>query len=328
MNRQQATTGKPAGQDDLLWSSRPYLAQDAGIWDAVVNQARNGTFIHLRAFMDYHAHRFDEVSRIIYRKNTPVAVFAANRTGNQLVSHAGLTFGGLLYPPALHAHDVLEIFSHLAACYRQQGIRQILYKCVPTIFQRTAADDDLYALFRQQARLIRRDLSCAIDLHQRPRSSELRRRVLRKAQSQGLEIREGLFFAEFHQLLSQVLEKHGASPVHSAQELALLQQRFPQQIRLFGAYAGEQLLAASWIFDYGQTAHTQYLACAPEGMPIGALDYLLEHLISTIFADHRWFSFGISTEDGGHTLNQGLMQYKEGFGARALTNDSYQWDLT
>jgi len=317
-----------AGRPDPLWSSRPYQPQDAAIWDALVSQAVNGTFIHLRAFMDYHAQRFNDASRIIYRKNTAVAIFPANQSADQLISHGGLTFGALLYSSSLHASDVLEIFDHLATIYRQQGIRQIHYKCVPAIFQRSAADDDLYALFRQQALLIRRDLSCVIDLQQRPRASELRRRVLRKAQNQGLHIREGAFFAEFHQLLSQVLEKHHASPVHSVEEMILLQQRFPQQIRLFGAYAGTQLMAASWVFDYGQTAHTQYLACAPAGMSIGALDYLLEHLITAVFCGHRWFSFGISTEQNGEILNQGLMQFKEGFGGRARTNDSYLWNLT
>ena len=40
-------------------------------------------------------------------------------------------------------------------------------------------------------------------------------------------------------------------------------------------------------------------------------------LIEDVFSAKRWFDFGISTEDDGRILNQGLIEQKEGFGARA-----------
>jgi len=309
------------------WRIGGYDAGRLDAWDRVVAQARNGTFLHSRAFLDYHAWRFDEVSRMVYRHGKAVAVFPANRQGNCAVSHGGLTFGGLLYIQDVHAAEVLEIFGALAASLRADGIESVWYKGVPHLFQRAPAEDDLYALFRQGARLARRDLSCALDLQNRPALSELRRRTLRKAEKQALSLREGLFFAAFHQLLTEVLARHGATPVHDLAELALLQSRFPQQIRLFGIWQEQTLLAASWVFDFGQTVHTQYLACAPQGMALGALDLLLDRLMNQVFCDKRWLSFGISSESDGRVLNEGLMLYKEGFGARALCNDVYQWDL-
>lgn len=313
--------------EESKWTIINYDSRQSEPWDQVVADARNGTFLHYRAFLDYHAHRFNEVSRLILRHGRVVAVFPANRVGNLVLSHGGLTFGGLLFGHMLHAFEVLEIFDALGDSLRAEGVESVYYKCVPHIFHRYPGEDDLYALFRQGARLVRRDLSCAIDLHNRLPLSELRRRTLRKAQTENFSLREGEFFETFHQLLRQVLSKHGAEPVHSPAELALLQQRFPEQIRLFGAWKDEQLLAASWVFDFGQTVHTQYLACSPEGMASGALDFLLNHLITTEFATRHWFSFGISTEHDGTELNRGLIQYKEGFGARALANDFYQWDL-
>ncbi|GGY27946.1 GNAT family N-acetyltransferase [Paludibacterium paludis] len=311
-----------------VWRLADYRENEEAVWNRVVGDARNGTFLHARSYMDYHAHRFDDASLLIYRKERPVAAFAANREGNRLVCHGGLTFGGLLFGRDVRAEEVLEIFDALAGHWRQKGIDSIVYKSIPALFHRYPAEDDLYALFRQGAQLVRRDLSCVIDLANPCEPNQLRRRSLRKAAANGLVIREGVFFEAFHTLLSEALARHGVSPVHSVEELALLQSRFPEQIRLFGAWTGENLLAASWVFDYGHAVHTQYLASSAEGMESGALDFLLDHLIQHEFAGKRWFSFGISTEQDGRFLNSGLMRYKESFGGRAITHDSYQWNLT
>ena len=40
-----------------------------------------------------------------------------------------------------------------------------------------------------------------------------------------------------------------------------------------------------------------------------------------------YFDFGISTEDGGRVLNEGLIYQKEGFGGRAVCYDTYEWDI-
>jgi hypothetical protein len=38
----------------------------------------------------------------------------------------------------------------------------------------------------------------------------------------------------------------------------------------------------------------------------------------------HYFDFGISNERGGRILNEGLADYKEGFGARAVAHDFYE----
>ena len=46
-----------------------------------------------------------------------------------------------------------------------------------------------------------------------------------------------------------------------------------------------------------------------------------------LYADRRYFSFGISTEQAGQYLNEGLIAQKEGFGARTVVHDFYEWNL-
>lgn len=131
----------------------------------------------------------------------------------------------------------------------------------------------------------------------------------------------------FHALLAGVLEKHDVRPVHEPDELQLLQRRFPEQIRLFGAFAEGKLLAGALIFDFGHVVHSQYLASSEQGKVTGALDFLLAHLLESEFGQRQFFSFGISTEQQGHYLNEGLIFQKEGLGARGVVHDFYEWEI-
>ena len=65
-----------------------------------------------------------------------------------------------------------------------------------------------------------------------------------------------------------------------------------------------------------------------QGLPIceiGALDLAISTVIDTYRDSKKWLDFGISTEDGGHYLNEGLISQKEGFGGR--TNIYQTWKL-
>lgn len=307
-----------------LWE---YGDDHRDLWDEIVKASKNGTFIHLRDFMGYHAHRFDDRSVIVVKDGRPVAVFPCNLEGDTLVSHAGLSYAGLVYGHDLRAVDVLDVFAAMGEHYRRSGAKSICYKTIPHIFHRYPAEEDLYALFRIGAQLYRRDISSVVALQNRVPFTNSRRGNIRKARKCGLVIREGDFVEDYHRLLSEVVAKFGVTPVHSASELSLLQSLFPDRIRLFGVFADDNLLAGALVFDCHHVVHTQYLASSARGREVGALDHLLAHLIEDVFGDRRYFSFGISTEENGRHLNEGLIFQKEGFGARGVVQDFYSWTL-
>jgi hypothetical protein len=310
--------------DFALVQYRPELK---GVWDEVVKRAKNGNFLHLRDYLDYHAHRFDEQSVIVESKGGAVAVFPCNRVEHQIISHGGLTYCGLIYGTDLHAAEILEIFGLLAGHYKMLGATTLRYKAIPHIFHRYPAEEDLYALFRFGARLVRRDISSAIAMENRIKLSDSRRCTMRKAGKNGVEIVEGRFLKDFHELLISVLAKSSSTPVHSLAELELLLDRFPEQIRLFGAFKEGRLLAGALVYDFGTVAHTQYLASSDEGRALGALDFALAYLLEQVFVARRYCSFGISTEQEGRYLNEGLIFQKEGFGGRGVVHDFYELDL-
>jgi len=297
-----------------------------GAWDAIVRGSKNGNFLHSRDYLDYHAHRFDERSFLIYMKDRPVAVFPCNLSAKQIVSHGGITYAGLVFGEEVHAADVLDMMKAVVLRLRETGATTLLYKAIPHVFARYPAEEDLYALYRMGARLIRRDLSSAILLRNRLRLSDSRKNTVRKALRHSIYIEETNDIATVHGLLAEVLLKFGIQPVHSSAELELLKERFPSGIRLFGAFRGGRLIAASVIYDFGHIVHTQYLASSAEGRELGALDLLLASVIDK-FQDRTYFSFGISTENDGQHLNTGLAFQKEGFGGRGVVHDFYELDL-
>ena len=107
----------------------------------------------------------------------------------------------------------------------------------------------------------------------------------------------------------------------------MLAARFPEHIRLFGAYRAEALEAGALLYLTARVCHLQYSASSPEGRQLRALDLVLAHVIDAFHGEARYFDFGISTEQDGRFLNEGLVEYKQQFGARTVVHDFYRWAL-
>ena len=84
------------------------------------------------------------------------------------------------------------------------------------------------------------------------------------------------------------------------------------------------MCAGAVIFEHERVAHAQYMATTPLGRECGALDLVINTLLNDIYQDISFFDFGISTEDSGRFLNEGLIAQKEMFGARAMVHDTYE----
>ena len=316
-----------------MYKIKRYIAECAAEWDVFVPQTRNGTFLFMRSYMDYHADRFCDHSLMIYRKEKLCALLPANESGNILYSHGGLTYGSLLTLPSLGAVDVCDIFTLINKYLKENGFCEVIYKAIPWIYHRMPAEEDLYALFKVcNARLIKREISSTIVYdNQEVKFTESRRSGIRKAERNGIIICETDDMVSFWQILNDNLaEKYNAKPVHSLGEIQLLKSRFPSNIRLFMAHSAEGCpLGGSVIYENHGIAHTQYISASPKGKQQGALDLLFQHVINNVFAKSgcKYFDIGTSTLEGGHILNEPLIFQKEGFGGRGVCYDTYKWEI-
>ena len=293
-------------------------------WDAFVEASKNGTFLLKRDYMEYHSDRFTDCSLMFYEGENLKALFPASLHGKRVVSHGGLTYGGLIVDRSMTVGTMLDVMGTLLSFLRGGGMEELAYKRIPSIYCSYPSDEDLYALFRNGAILSKCGISSAIYLPERIRFSERRRRAVNKAKRFGLTIQESTDFEGFLKVLSDVLsQRHGVSPVHTAPELRLLQSLFPENIKLYVALKENRILAGTVVYITPQVVHTQYLANSEEGRICGALDFVIDNLVSDVYKDKRYFDFGISTEDGGHYLNEGLAVQKQEFGARGIVYEEF-----
>ena len=300
-------------------------------WNAFVAASKNGTFLFDRGYMDYHSDRFRDCSLMFYKHGKLLAMLPANWREDEgtVQSHGGLTYGGLIVPKDMIAVDALEVFScAIDWMKRELGAHRWLYKPIPYIYSKLPAEEDLYALFRSGGKLKERGVSSVIDFSNRLPMRQSRKNGLAKARKAGLVVDDGNMTSDleaFWNILAGILmDKHRKKPVHTVAELQLLAGRFPGQIKLHVVRDGGEVVAGALVYDMGHVVHTQYLASSDSGKRNGALDLLLKTLISEVYADRTYFDFGVSTENGGSYLNEGLIFQKEGFGARSVVYDTYE----
>lgn len=308
-------------------SIQKYTPSHQQEWDSFVDTSKNGTFMLKRGYMDYHSARFVDYSLMCYDENDLIAVLPCSLHGTEVRSHGGLTYGGLIVTRKITASKVLDVFRAIVEYLKLNGIAGLLYKRVPSIYYSYPSDEDVYALYRLGATLVRRDLSTCIDLSDKIRFSERRRRGVKSATKNGISISLSTDYEAYVNILADVLRVHNAAPVHSADELRLLADRFPDNIKLYAAFRGEKMLAGVLMFVTPMVAHSQYIANSEEGRTCGALDLAMDHLINEVFAGKRYFDFGISTEDNGQFLNEGLVAQKQEFGGRGITYDFYRLNI-
>ena len=306
---------------------QPYASEHKQIWDEMIAQSRNGVFLFYRDYMEYHSDRFQDSSLLFFDESNLLGVLPANRNGNQVVSHGGLTFGGVISRHNLGATAMLELFDVLRGWLRGQGVSTLLYKPVPRIYHRMPAEEDLYALFRCGAHLVRRDLSSTVDMTCRSPMEHGRRYRLKRGKRTFI-VRESRDYGAFMDLVgSGLVTKYNVTPTHTEKEIELLAGRFPQNIRLFGAYGGDRLCAGVLVYENMNVAHAQYIAGTDEAKREGALECIFDELLERRYASTRYFDWGISTEQAGQRLNPGLVQNKESYGARGVVYDSYELNL-
>ena len=303
----------------------PYSVEYKEQWDSFINQSKNATFLFKRDFVEYHADRFEDVSVLIFQKGKLVAIFPANKSENTVVSHQGLTYGGLVLDDSSTFLMVGSLFKELLNYYRQQGLLCLDLKVIPSFYCSRTSEEIKYLAFKEKANNYRTDIASVVDLSNRLSYSQNKKKNL-KAISSELMIGKGLkeFWVDI--LTPNLKERFNVDPVHTFEEIKLLQNKFSENIKFFAVFEDREMVAGTLLFIDKNVVHAQYISANERGKQLNSLDFLFNHLLEQ-YADQKYFSFGISNENQGRDINEGLLRWKEGFGARCFTHDFYRFIL-
>ena len=304
---------------------KPYLSENKAIWNEFIENSKNGIFMFNRNFMEYHSDRFIDNSLMFFDNDNLIAVLPMNIRDKVLYSHQGLTYGGFITDEKMKQHKMLECFEALKQYMQANNIEKLIYKIIPHIYHKTPAEEDLYALFKNDAKLLKLEPSTTIYLKNPCKMPKGRKAQISRAKREGVEIQESKDFKTFIDLENKILaEYHDTKAVHTAEELKLLHSKFPEQIKLYTASLNDEMIAGTLIFEYENAVHTQYMASNKISREIGGLDLLIKTLIDKYQNTKMYFDFGISSENNGQILNEGLISQKEGFGGRTVIYMSYE----
>lgn len=304
-----------------------YIPSLEQLWDNFCKTSINATFLHSRRFLNYHQNRFSDKSVIIKNKEEIVALFPAAVSPNNpkiIISHPGITYGGILHTNNLRGVDILEILTVLLNHYSLGGYRELQYKCVPYIYTAGPAQDDLFALYYLKANKFKCNLASVIDLKEIRQRSKRRVRSYKKASKYVSISQEDGYLMDIWSILEENLSrKYKAIPVHSLGEILHLKSIFSNEIISIAALVDGVVVAGVIVFKFPKVMHIQYIASNEIGNKFCALDAVFELLIKLATSEGlRYFDFGTSNETDG-SLNPSLHNYKCEYGGGGVAYEQF-----
>ncbi|MCL4417627.1 MAG: GNAT family N-acetyltransferase [Actinobacteria bacterium] len=279
-----------------------------------------------RNYIEYHSDRFKDHSLILMKDKKVISLFPAEENKKEISSHNGLTYGGLILKDGTSIFDVLTCFYFILKYYHGLGIKQVSYKTIPFFYHAIPSFEDQYAIFVARGKLIRIDTYLITKISKEYDLQYRRERGIKKALKGGIKIIETNDLRDFwtEVLSPNLMTRFRVKPSHSIEEIELLKKRFPQNILHFNAIYNGKVVAGTTIFIKNKVVHAQYISGNDIGRETGAIDLLFYHLLTKVFKDYEWFSFGTTNENHGKKINIGLTQWKEGFDAKVIPHYFYK----
>lgn len=315
-----------------MWKIERYTKEKKKEWDSLVQNSKNGTFLFHRDYIDYNLDRFPDCSLMCYFKGNLYAVLPATKDKNGVFSsHSGLTYGGFVVDIRMTTLLMFSLFDGVLNYIRDViGAKEFLYSSIPYIYTSIPSEEDAYALFRYDFKLIGRKVSSVINLSNPLTWSELRKRKLKLSDKNEIHCCTSNEYERFWNVLETNLKtRHNTLPVHTKEEIEKLHGLFPNNIILFVALDKCNVLQAGIVIYFSKhVAHVQYIGSTQEGRAVGAVDSLVFYIIQYYnSAGIDYIDFGTSVKEGGKELCEGLIFQKEGFGGRAVCYDTYSLEL-
>jgi hypothetical protein len=278
--------------------------------------------------MEYHSDRFEDFSILVLDKKQKIkAILPANKIGNTLYSHQGLTYGGLVLQQKTKLQDVVEMLKMVLQFLQDQHIFSVQLKQLPSIYCDFPSDEMEQLCFLLKAKLIRREALSVVDFSRKIEISRVRKRGIERGQKMELDIKEVSDFEEFwsKMLVPNLQERYHAKPVHSLSEITHLKSKFPENIRQFNVYFENEIIGGVTLFVTKNVLHPQYISGNKKfNTKYGGLDFLYHYVMTNLATTQRYFNFGSSSENNGLQINTSLHYWKESFGGRTVVQNYYE----
>lgn len=300
-----------------------------------------GEFINSIRYLSYHeSGRFKDASVVVIDIGSMsvkgVMMAALSEDGRGVLSHPGTTFAG----PVIEIREKLNVTFQILEMifeYYENKYEYIEVKCIPAIYTKQPVGRLEYFLQKRGYCCHMTGLANVIDISNLKSSEDIlnlckakRRNQIRKAiKDEVFQVQKGEVIREdvWNNLNDNLKTKFSVNSTHSYEEILELQKRFPLEIVPYYALsAKDEYGAFALIYKFKNVYHTQYLDVNYGFSKWYPNLFLLFKLIENAICEgYEWFSFGVSTENRGDVLNEGLFEYKSEFGGGEVLITRYEW---
>ncbi len=308
----------------MTYSLIYYTAKRQKEWDDFIQRSSNGTFLHQRSYMDYHAERFNDFSLMIFEGLKLRAVLPAHRIGNEIFAHKGLTYSDFIFQKKLKTAAKIEIVRQALAFLFQNDLNSLYINSIPFVFQPLTDESCTYIYHKAGGELQEIKPFWISDRRFGLKINHNRQKNYKKLLSYGFKIEEDpQHIAEFWPIVVQNLKlRYNSQPTHSMDEIKLLINRFPKHIRLFTIRQKSEILAGALVYFINHTAHFQYIHALNSPESRQAVEFLTYELVQK-FKNYAYVSFG-SSSVGDNNINENLVYWKESFGCHIINQLSFR----
>jgi hypothetical protein len=312
------------------YTVKRYQESDYDSWNTFVSQAKNATFLFHRDFMEYHKDRFEDYSLMVFDGEKLIAILPANRAGEIVYSHQGLTYGGLVYSSGLNAEKVELILDDILLFLKENSVNTFYYKPIPSFYFLEGNAEIDFFLIKKGAVIEKKEMNLAVNLISPFTISKSKLKHFRKIKKFDLEFVEEQNLDPFFSLILEprLLEKHNVKPVHSKEEISKLKHFFSDNIKQFSVYLDNCIIAGVTIFETEKIVKSQYGATSEKGEEVRALDFLFINLIKKYQQEGKhFFDMGIVGDNNEKGYNAGLLKQKEELGCTVYNQDFYKINI-
>jgi hypothetical protein len=311
-----------------------FSEQESNTWNNFLSSAKNSTIFHHRDFLSYHPKdRFVDHSLLFYNDNEIISVFPSierKMDGKKILhSHQGASYGSYATTHWLTIRESFDMVTSLISYAKDNEFSQIIITVPPVIYLKTPSNYIDFSLVKNGFTYLKRELTSVVPLEAKGEKllqsyRAEARTATRKALRSKIVVRETNDYEQYYALLSKNLSsRHNVKPTHTLEEITLLHSRFPDKIRLFGAFLDETMIGGVCNFSVNENVVLAFYISH-------SMDYQEYRPVNVLFYEimQQYKTEGFSYLDfGTFTLNMepnwGLGRFKENFGARGVFRDTF-----
>ena len=297
---------------------KKYNIEYQNIWDTFVFEQSFGTIYHSRQFINYHPiDRFLDESIMIYNKDELICVLPACKKEDGYFSYTGATYGGPVISKKYTKIKYLKLIVEQILEYYENKIE---FRLANDIY----FEESIYTLYFLLSHKLKiyPELSWYIktedDFIQKITNKRNKNRLIRSINDESITCtfyNEKEDYIQFYKILQKNLESnHNSHPTHSLDEFLKVKQLLGEKQKLYLVKQNNNILGGVYVLKTtNQCWYTFYIS---RNIDLDKVNCSVSYLMYQIAIDAKkenvkYIDYGISTEEKGKLINEGLSDFKE-----------------